>query len=821
MRSSKLTLVLAAAAALLATATLVPTDAHAYSVRVHVYGANLVLQDVVDDGQVDLGAWGTYPVDPDVAKALELYPSYFRAGAVGPDGYPDIFTGQAFTHGDQSPGLVNFLLKGRTITCPLAETRGWCQPGTCASYQCSQPNDKIVPYAFTDSAGAPHKRPRQFWRSIDWAHALIDDARGEVRDSYVNGDVEQTQRALEALAFAFGYLMHYAGDSFAHQWVNLYAEGAWDYFDESYAPEYRHVTLERYLEHLMGPAAKDQAAWTNRRVDVPVWFVRKYLVEQYIGGCTLDKFLQLVCTPDSAADGAAHIRFLLGYRQALEQLLGQLPPAPTPLEFTGMGLPAGFDVRDPSAYSSIWSYMVNRCINEVAVGGFLGFGQSNCMTRIYEMAIHTYVKQRLARTDLAIDQWIRTSNAIVQDMLDNGLSVSSISAMLTTYRTDFLEPMFIPGANEPLRLSFGISCADAGPKNFEKVCEAMMGEVRKVFAEAQDAVEAAFNQRMKTWIDAYERYLCALDKLLAYYTQPELMMDYVFCGQPSACARSLDRKAQIQQDVLATGSADDFMPFMNTVALSKLALVEDQGRDMDDLAKIANAAGIVAGLIDPTQAAFVQSFAYERILYESVASLDGEHTIEENVAAKGGVQNPKRVVYDQFRKVPRFAWLLDDVLRRRLYEPFFRIVEQDPDGDQIILAYDLCPCVPEVLADNGADADGDRVGDACDPETRFESARGELVSIPPWEVADPQFVTDLENQMRMTFEVCATFGTAAALVEAARWYLLVDDAAGRGTIGHDASVMLIDTAKSLTEVLRKGGMACVDRPLPQVVSSCL
>lgn len=45
---------------------------------------------------------GTYRVDPLVFAALTQYPSRYRAGVIGPDGYPDMLTGQQVAHTDSN-----------------------------------------------------------------------------------------------------------------------------------------------------------------------------------------------------------------------------------------------------------------------------------------------------------------------------------------------------------------------------------------------------------------------------------------------------------------------------------------------------------------------------------------------------------------------------------------------------------------------------------------------------------------------------------------------------------------------------------------------
>ncbi len=56
------------------------------------------------------------------------------------------------------------------------------------------------------------------------------------------GDGEDHQKAL---AFAAGWVVHYAGDAFGHTWVNSYAGGEWDWGSMGIVT--RHVVLEGYV----------------------------------------------------------------------------------------------------------------------------------------------------------------------------------------------------------------------------------------------------------------------------------------------------------------------------------------------------------------------------------------------------------------------------------------------------------------------------------------------------------------------------------------------------------------------------------------------
>jgi Zinc dependent phospholipase C len=70
------------------------------------------------------------------------------------------------------------------------------------------------------------------WQANDWLNHLLANARSDAE-----------------LAFAWGYAMHFAGDVFAHSYVNNYAGGVFDLGQErTKAIELRHFRLEKYID---------------------------------------------------------------------------------------------------------------------------------------------------------------------------------------------------------------------------------------------------------------------------------------------------------------------------------------------------------------------------------------------------------------------------------------------------------------------------------------------------------------------------------------------------------------------------------------------
>ena len=70
------------------------------------------------------------------------------------------------------------------------------------------------------------------WQANDWLNLLLSHARSD-----------------EELAFAWGYAMHFAGDVFAHSYVNNYAGGVFEIGeDRTKGIELRHFRLEKYID---------------------------------------------------------------------------------------------------------------------------------------------------------------------------------------------------------------------------------------------------------------------------------------------------------------------------------------------------------------------------------------------------------------------------------------------------------------------------------------------------------------------------------------------------------------------------------------------
>jgi len=122
------------------------------------------------------------------------------------------------------------------------------------------------------------------WQANDWLNHLLSNAR---RD--------------DELAFAWGFAMHYAGDSFAHSYVNNYAGGIFEITSErTKGIELRHFRLEKYIDQHLDFAI-DPAI-----LRVPAAFLSAQLIQYDYGaggGPRVGDFYA-----SAAADPAAFVR---------------------------------------------------------------------------------------------------------------------------------------------------------------------------------------------------------------------------------------------------------------------------------------------------------------------------------------------------------------------------------------------------------------------------------------------------------------------------------------------------------------------------------
>ena len=141
---------------------------------------------------VQVPPFGWLRLDEDMARALFYFPGLMRAGAIGPDLFPDLITGQTVVHPGEGP-----------------------QSGRWAAYLESE---------------------------VRRVAGLYDASPGSFDESPI------------LRAYYAGWLAHMAGDLFGHAWVNDYAGGVWPTISDGVTGEetkniLRHLIVEAYVSN--------------------------------------------------------------------------------------------------------------------------------------------------------------------------------------------------------------------------------------------------------------------------------------------------------------------------------------------------------------------------------------------------------------------------------------------------------------------------------------------------------------------------------------------------------------------------------------------
>jgi hypothetical protein len=141
---------------------------------------------------VQIPPFGWLQLDEDIARALLYFPGLMRAGAIGPDLFPDLITGQTIVHPGEGP-----------------------RSGRWAAYLESE---------------------------VRRVAGLYDGSPGSFDESPI------------LRAYYAGWLAHMAGDLFGHAWVNDYAGGVWPTISDGVTDEetkniLRHLIVEAYVSN--------------------------------------------------------------------------------------------------------------------------------------------------------------------------------------------------------------------------------------------------------------------------------------------------------------------------------------------------------------------------------------------------------------------------------------------------------------------------------------------------------------------------------------------------------------------------------------------
>ncbi len=178
--------------------------AQAFKIDTHLWLADHLLAEI-GQGQVRFDGGPAVPLQERVWQSISRYPDAFRIGVLGADLYPDLVAGQMTTH----PGL----------------------PPRFSADPDSVPTEVA---SLSAILGRPITGTARGWQTDDWLAHVLDAASG-VRPG-----------PTPELAFAYGYLLHAAMDTWAHSYVNVYTGDLFSIVENQEIAA-RHTVLETFI----------------------------------------------------------------------------------------------------------------------------------------------------------------------------------------------------------------------------------------------------------------------------------------------------------------------------------------------------------------------------------------------------------------------------------------------------------------------------------------------------------------------------------------------------------------------------------------------
>lgn len=284
MKNKKHTTATTLIAGILAFTFMLP-EAKAWKPRTHALTANSALADAADSHiclpglspeQIPIGETplvGTYVLDGEKKHFNDLanLGPYVRAGSFGPDAWPDAAFGQLAIHVDHSRfEPISFGVIPDIFGVPDAADPA-CNAECQSNLETLGMLRSVVGDTLYNRLLLPLHHFMPQWRSIDYGHEVMKRAltvndfalRGATReemerDPFLRSLLAERQAAI---AFAQGYLMHFAGDSQAHTWVNEIVGQPFSLASSRRAPpaeletvangvseELAHYAIEKYID---------------------------------------------------------------------------------------------------------------------------------------------------------------------------------------------------------------------------------------------------------------------------------------------------------------------------------------------------------------------------------------------------------------------------------------------------------------------------------------------------------------------------------------------------------------------------------------------
>ncbi len=329
-----------------------------------------VAQEIINDlndSKLTIEPFGDFEVDRSITNAILLNKEVFRMGNIGPDGFPDVVGGQVTVHPGLEDGVVD-------------------------------DGDMVV----------------HGWKSDEWFAWILEKAHTP-----------------KEKAFAYGFLLHGAADTFAHTYVNMYCGDIFDMNDGETDVEKRHIFLEKFISDRL-PPLKDASGvtignpWDVVAIDdaLPIQFIKDTLLMN-----------DAVAQQYALSGTASYLAKLYEFREKVAALDDADTEATMEDDLT-----EAKNECDTSWYPG--KYLLSLFASQEEACSTKDLLQAK-LDKLKKLNLPTYSFKRawLAKIDDAIDAYIKTSSRMSQQfMMASGDSYGELKDWLACYSSAFTDP---------------------------------------------------------------------------------------------------------------------------------------------------------------------------------------------------------------------------------------------------------------------------------------------------------------------------------------------------------------------------------------------
>ena len=381
---------------LLITAAGITTPTYAWKVKTHVYSANLLMEEIkANDGYVEIEPFGKFQVLPEYRSALQNYPEYYRAGAMGPDLIPDILVGQTKIHTGTS-----VFSSGEII--------------------------------------------ENLWDAVEDLPDNPTAPAGDPAANYLRINNKQ-----QAMAFVLGCMGHACGDYFGHSYINSedWAGGPWpDLMDGISQKDMsiitRHNVMEAYIDSKIPDKYKTLEYNT---IKIPQQFVFYNMVAR--GSVNLKVLANDTREAESLglkADVPAHLKVFFDIRTVLRNRIAEIDRNMSGNAFNviASGLSLEFAQK---AYMKAWISDIDSGLgawvaaNEKAAQQMVTDGGMTKYKDELKKWSDDHLLKMLGAPDVAADITKKLGN--VADFVE-GLLPAAIKTQISAMKLDFINTLF-------------------------------------------------------------------------------------------------------------------------------------------------------------------------------------------------------------------------------------------------------------------------------------------------------------------------------------------------------------------------------------------